>query len=249
MDSEAIKLLSQPSRERLADQISRQIKQLILTKKLQVGEKLPTERQLAQTLKVSKVVVREALHSLEQAGFVEIHPGPSGGSFVSDKSYRPLLNSMNDLLQDGNLTLQHFYEARKAIELTSMQLALENIREEDLKELENINDQIIEDIVNKERFPYHNREFHVKISEISGNPLIKLIAGALLTILIMLYPVPMVSPEFVEKTYHRHLAIINAMKQRNRKDCEELICQDVEMTKKMLAAWPVHQTTQPADMR
>lgn len=248
MESQTIKLLSQPNRERLADQISRQIKQLILTKKVQVGEKLPTERKLAQTLNVSKVVVREALHSLEQAGFVEIHPGSAGGSFVSDKSYRPLLNSIHDLLQDGNLTLQHFYEARKAIELTSMQLALENLKAQDLKELEKINDQILEDMVNKERFPYHNKDFHVKISEISGNPLIKLIAGALLTILIMLYPVPMVSAEFVNKTYHRHLAMIDAMKQRNRKDCEDLICQDVEMTKEMLAAWPVNQNAQPADM-
>lgn len=234
MSTEALHLLTQPHRERLADQIARQIKQLIFTKKLQVGEKLPTERELAESLQVSRVVIREALRSLEQSGLVEIQTGPSGGSFVSDKIHMPLFHSIHDLLQDGNLSLQHFYEARRSVELTSIQLAIREARDEDLKALEAINEQLLGDVNNNEQFPYHNMEFHVKISEMSGNPLVKLIAGALLSILIMLYPKPTQSGAFIWTTYERHHEIIKALRARDQDLCEKLICEDVEMTKKML---------------
>jgi len=231
---ETLELLTQPHRERLADQIARQIKRLIFDKKVQVGEKLPTERELAETLQVSRVVVREALRSLEQSGFVEIQTGPNGGSFVCDKIYMPLFHSIHDLLQDGDLSLQHFYEARKGVELTSIQLAAREAGEEDLKALEAINEQLLGDMEDNERFPYHNMEFHVKISEMSGNPLVKLLAGALLSILILLYPKPTQSAAFIRTTYERHRGIIEALRAGDQGQCEKLICEDVEMTKEML---------------
>lgn len=231
---ETLELLTQPHRERLADQIARQIKRLIFSKKVQVGEKLPTERELAESLQVSRVVVREALRSLEQSGFVEIQTGPNGGSFVSDKIYMPLFHSIHDLLQDGDLSLQHFYEARKGVELTSIQLAAREAGEGDLTALERINEQLLGDMEDNERFPYHNMEFHVKISEMSGNPLVKLLAGALLSILILLYPEPTQSAAFIRTTYERHRDIIEALRAGDQGLCEKLICEDVEMTKEML---------------
>ena len=61
MNGTAFDLLEQPVKERLTDQIARQIKKLIYSKNIEVGQKLPTERDLAGILNVSRVVVREAL--------------------------------------------------------------------------------------------------------------------------------------------------------------------------------------------
>jgi len=231
---ETLKMLTQPNRERLSDQIAHQIKKLIFSKRIQVGEKLPTERELAETLKVSRVVVREALRTLELSGFLEIQAGPSGGSFVSDKTYMPLTNSIYDLLHDGNLSLQHFYEARKSIELTSIQLALQNTTNNDIKSLEHINNRLLHDLSDIEKFPYNNMAFHVKISELSGNPLIKLISEALLNILIMLYPNPIQSSDFIKTTYERHKLIIASIHKKDQQLCEKFILEDIVMTKDML---------------
>jgi DNA-binding FadR family transcriptional regulator len=47
-----------------------------------VGQKLPPERELAGQLGVSRVTLREALHQLEQRGYVSIRRGRYGGAFV-----------------------------------------------------------------------------------------------------------------------------------------------------------------------
>lgn len=47
------------------------------------GQQLPTERELAEMLQVSRTVVREALHRLAEAGYIEIRRGRNGGSFVA----------------------------------------------------------------------------------------------------------------------------------------------------------------------
>ena len=46
------------------------------------GQRLPSERELAEMLKVSRTAVREALHRLAEAGYVEVRRGRTGGSFV-----------------------------------------------------------------------------------------------------------------------------------------------------------------------
>ncbi len=49
---------------------------------VQVGERLPPERELADRLQVSRVTLREAIRSLREAGFLESRRGRSGGTFV-----------------------------------------------------------------------------------------------------------------------------------------------------------------------
>jgi GntR family transcriptional repressor for pyruvate dehydrogenase complex len=46
------------------------------------GQRLPSERELSEMLGVSRTGVREALHRLAEAGYVEVRRGRSGGSFV-----------------------------------------------------------------------------------------------------------------------------------------------------------------------
>ena len=75
---------------RLNEEVVTRIKRLIYSKELKVGEKLPSERDLAARLKVSRVILREALRSLEQSGLVEIRPGLKGGAFVVYNLQKPL---------------------------------------------------------------------------------------------------------------------------------------------------------------
>ena len=71
--------ISSPS---LRDLFFEQLEHLILSGKLQVGEKLPPERQLAEMMQVSRAVVNSGLYELEKKGFLIVKP--RSGTFVAD---------------------------------------------------------------------------------------------------------------------------------------------------------------------
>src|SRR5882757_907335 len=49
---------------------------------VQVGERLPPERELAEQLRVSRVTLREAIRALREAGYLQSRRGRTGGTFV-----------------------------------------------------------------------------------------------------------------------------------------------------------------------
>lgn len=228
------KFLKPPNKGRRSDEIASQIKNWIISNRIDIGQKLPAERELAESLSVSRVVIREALKSLGQSGFIETRLGARGGSFVSNKIYKPFFGIISDLLRDGALSLHHFCEAREAVEKFSMELAVEHIKDEDIDRLRSINMKLLDDMSNSARFPYSNMEFHVGISEISRNPLAKLLVTALLQTLIMVYPSSPQSPKFIEATYERHCKILEAMGIRDVSLCMACLHEDVEVTRNLM---------------
>ncbi len=62
-------------RPKMRDQVSEQIKQYIVEQKLAPGDRLPTERQLAETFGISRLSVREVTKTFEVLGIVESKPG------------------------------------------------------------------------------------------------------------------------------------------------------------------------------
>src|ERR1700760_1902981 len=61
------------------------VERLLQSMKLGVvdpGEQLPVERELAQSLGISRVTLREAIRSLQEAGYLESRRGRNGGTFV-----------------------------------------------------------------------------------------------------------------------------------------------------------------------
>jgi len=206
-----------PKRERLPDAIASQIKTLIFSNNLAEGQKLPSERVLAVQLGVSRVVVRDALRSLELSGLIEIRSGSLGGLF-----------------REGKLTLHHFYEVREAIECSSIRRAVTRVTEEDIRRLETINRKLIDDIEDKTKLREHNLAFHMAIADISGNPLIKMMVQSLIELLNTLYPQSRQPSEYIRDTYRRHEAIIGALRERNAKQCQKTMAIDTEHTKKLV---------------
>ena len=69
-----------------------QIEQRILTGELRSGDRLPTERELAEQFQVSRTAVREALKILAQKGLVDMRPGR--GTKVIDGANEALSHSL-----------------------------------------------------------------------------------------------------------------------------------------------------------
>ena len=79
----------------ISRQIAEQLRAAIIDGKLKIGERLPTEDELAQRYGVSRPSVREALKRLAAQNLVRARRGPSGGNFVIKPSYSELAESLS----------------------------------------------------------------------------------------------------------------------------------------------------------
>ena len=114
---------------RTSETIAGQLKDAILSGDFKLGEKLPSERELTKAFQVSRVVVREAIRTLELTGFVSIRQGPYGGAYVERLGYERLTESYLDLFMVGQLSLVELVQARKHIESEVARLAAENLND------------------------------------------------------------------------------------------------------------------------
>jgi len=227
------KLLSPPRKTKLHESIVSQLKALIHSKKLAVDDKLPSERDLAGFFCVSRVVIRESIQALEQAGLIEIRTGPAGGAFVVRNLHKPLVHAASDMIHGGELTLRHFYEARKAIECAIVRLAVEKAKPADLEKLKELNERLLAEIDDRARLRANNSAFHLAIARIAGNPLLELMLQSILELLDVVYPRSIQSEEYIKETFSRHDAIIEAMKWKDYTRCDELMATDTEHTTKL----------------
>jgi len=77
-------IISNSTRKPIYEQITSQIKQMIMTGELKSGESIPSMRSLAKSLHISVITVQRAYEDLQRDGFIETTIGR--GSFVSSNN-------------------------------------------------------------------------------------------------------------------------------------------------------------------
>jgi len=127
-----------PPRQTIAQEVTARLRELILRGEYQAGDKLPPERQLADSLGVNRATVREALKNLEQAGLVRIRQGD--GTRVQDFLQTAGLDLLAHLLSLGETTavsiLKDILEFRQIFGREVARLAARRATVEQLERLE-----------------------------------------------------------------------------------------------------------------
>jgi len=121
---------------RVYEEVCDQIRSQLSSGHLKVGDKLPSERALAEEFSVSRVVVREALRTLEMSGIIELRLGVKGGAFVRDGNARMLTKSFEDLMMLGRISLENLIQARRIIHGAVLQAACEHGAAKDFNAIE-----------------------------------------------------------------------------------------------------------------
>ncbi len=88
------------------------------------GAQLPAERELAATLAVSRVTLREAIRALQQAGYLQSRRGRYGGTFVSEQLPQPRPESLHTLANRvGEAGLDDVLLLREVLEVGAAEVA------------------------------------------------------------------------------------------------------------------------------
>jgi GntR family transcriptional regulator, transcriptional repressor for pyruvate dehydrogenase complex len=160
-------------RTRTHEQVLAQIEQKILDGELRAGERLPSERDLAEALGVSRASIRETLRALEVAGIIETHigSGPESGSFVSGRSSEALGNLLRLHMALAQISLADLVDIRCQLERNNARRAAVRRTDEDLAHLESLIQSMRAPGLRYEEFDELDTEFHVSIARASKNAL------------------------------------------------------------------------------
>jgi GntR family transcriptional repressor for pyruvate dehydrogenase complex len=162
--------------------IVQQIKSAILNGTMRSGDKLPSERELAERFQVSRISIREALRSLESGGLLKIRHG--AGVFVAKVDPRPMSDVLFSFLRMQNTSINELTEARTVLEPAIARLAAGKITEQELKRLEE-NVRATASLIGSDRdlASIRNIEFHAMIAEATHNAVISLTMQTLFNVL------------------------------------------------------------------
>ena len=101
---------------RLAEQVTRQLKESIFSGQYRPGQRIPSENELVQTFGVSRVIIREAIRDLERSGLIRVTRGPKGGPVVQPMRHEGVSAIMRDVLNVGRARVSDIMEVRLHIE-------------------------------------------------------------------------------------------------------------------------------------
>jgi GntR family transcriptional repressor for pyruvate dehydrogenase complex len=110
---------------RLFERIVTQILDMVKSGELRPGDRLPTERDLALELHVSRTAIREALRSMELMGIIESKVG--GGTFIREMTLENLMDPFAGVLAKNGRLIIELIEVRMLLEVEIAKLAARKI--------------------------------------------------------------------------------------------------------------------------
>ncbi|GAA0125928.1 FadR/GntR family transcriptional regulator [Clostridium sp. CTA-19] len=161
---------------RVYEKVIEQIKEMIITGTFKKGDKLPSEREMAESLQVSRTSIREALRELEIMGLIESRQGE--GNFIKNSFENTLLKPLSTIFLLKESNSDEILELRNIIERGSVVLAAERITDEELAEMELLFDESLKSDL-KDTLVDVDIDFHYKIAQASKNFLILSILNAI----------------------------------------------------------------------
>ena len=156
-------------KNKVYEEVAQQIERLIL-KKLRPGDKLPSERELAEMLKVSRSSIRDAIRGLELRGLVE--PRQGAGTIVRESAVEPLANPFASALKRRKEMVSELLDFRKMLEPPLAARAATHASADEILEMEEILQRQDAKQGQGEPAVAEDAEFHYSVALASGNSVV-----------------------------------------------------------------------------
>jgi len=220
------------AKTRLFESIVMQIREQIQSGALKPGDKLPSERDLAEMMDVSRNSLREALRTLEMMKYLEIRSGE--GVFVKDVSINDLMDPIVDAISVDNVLLLDLLDVREIIEVETARRAAVVGTESDFQKILSAIERAEEKVANSGIGLDEDHGFHLAIAEATHNQ-------AFLMIFILISEALMKNMEATltisgqpEKTISDHKKVYHAIRSRKPEEAAKLMKEHIVKARKNL---------------
>ncbi len=163
--------------------IADELAQAIFRGELQVGERLPTERELSRHFGVSVPVVREALRILRRQGLLTVRRGYGGGIFVAYPNTDFAQDVLRVLLGTRQISLRDIAEVRLIYEPEIARLAATRITDAELEKLKDVVRRQQHGL-REDRQEEFNLHFHRLVAEAARNPVLAVVMEVVVSVLL-----------------------------------------------------------------
>jgi GntR family transcriptional regulator, transcriptional repressor for pyruvate dehydrogenase complex len=167
-------------RNKVYEEVAQQIERLIL-KKLRPGDKLPSERELAEMLRVSRSSIRDAIRGLELMGLVE--PRQGAGTIVREVAAELLPNPFANALKRRRELVSELLDFRKMLEPPLAARAATHASSDEIAEMDDILRRQEQKQVQGDAGIAEDAEFHYSIALASGNSVVLKVLDILMDLL------------------------------------------------------------------
>lgn len=191
----------------LVDKVEANLVELLQQHKLKVGDAIPKELELAESLGVSRTVVREALLRLRMMGLIESKK-KKGAVITSPDLFGIMGKSMNPHILDQD-TLKEIFEIRLVLEIGMADFIIERVTPADLKELKEI---VADEPAVSENFKFqieHEIQFHGKLYDITRNETLKKFQKMLLPVFDYVHSSGLLKKEVKIKKFVSHKGLVD----------------------------------------
>ena len=155
--------------EKSSDKVIEYVETRILAGKLTAGDRLPAERELAQTLNVSRTAVREGIRLLEVIGIVESRRG--SGNYIAQRVDQTLEQVLTMMYALDDMRYDEIREFRYAVERQALVLAVRNADAGGKRALQRHLDGLLHAETEEEQAE-SDRMLHLALVQMSGNRLV-----------------------------------------------------------------------------
>ena len=199
-------------REPVASEVARALLDYIFSGKIAPGDKLPSERQLAERFGTGRSVVREALKSLGLLGLVDFRQGAGTYLRGADSDLLPRVIEWGLIL--GERRTLDLVEARQHIEVLVVGLAAERRDADDLREMRRYIG-LMERAKRTDKFVEADVGFHLKVAEASKNLILSNMLSSIQSLLNVWIRRVVDAAGDSRSSYLEHVPIFDAVEQRD----------------------------------
>lgn len=203
---------------RLYEDVISQIEANISSEQLMPGDRLPSERELAEKVGVSRGTLREAFRILERQGMITARPG--GGRYVK-KLPDGRMDRDRILLNLETAAMLDLLEAREVIESRIVELACARATRADLEVIERSMAVIENSDAESGKVLDRDNDFHLAIAEATHNIVFVGIVELNLDLLFQIRLKTSSMPGRANQIAEEHRAIFKAIKQRDVNKAKE----------------------------
>jgi GntR family transcriptional regulator, transcriptional repressor for pyruvate dehydrogenase complex len=191
----------------LVDKVEAKLVDLLHQRKLKVGDAIPKEIELAESLGVSRTVIREALLRLRVMGLIESKK-KKGAVITSPDLFAVMGKSMNPHILD-QATLRQMFEIRLVLEIGMADFIFHRITKEDIEELK----EIVRSEPPVTQYHLFNIEheiaFHGKLYDITGNDAMKKFQQMLLPVFDYVHNSGLLKKQVNPKKFVSHKGLVD----------------------------------------